>query len=107
MAFCLTKFVKIPDEILQDVETFNKLSTRIGILIALICFCAILISIIPLAIYETDIVTHLLYNFIFYIVCGIAIYTGYNRGVEIVTNAAYQSYYKTIRNHQHNSNNHN
>lgn len=91
MAFCLTKFVKFPHEILHDEERFNTLSKRTAITIAAICLGAVLIATIPLALFESNIFIHLITNFMFYLVCGVAVYTGYNRGLEIVTNAYYDS----------------
>ncbi len=92
MGFGIKKFAKFPKERLNDEEEFDKLSKRMGILCGAICLFAVLIGILPILIISGEqIILHLLTNFVFYLVCALSIYFGYTKGIEIVTDAYYDS----------------
>lgn len=92
MGWFLTKYCKLPAEALQDEDVYERLSKRMGILCAAMCLVTILISIVPLALLSNyDFISNLLLNFLYYIICGVCVFTGYNRGVRVVADAYYDS----------------
>lgn len=92
MGFCIKKFARFPKDRLEDDEEFNKLSRRMGMMCSSMCLAAVLIGVLPiLFISGEQIIIHLITNIIFYIACGLSIYFGYTKGVEIVTDAFYDT----------------
>lgn len=89
MGFSIDKLSRIPKSELNDDEAFDKLSKRTGILCAVIVLLAVLIATIPLMMQFEPI--DFLANILFYLVCGVSVYWGYNRGIRVITDAYYDS----------------
>ena len=90
MGWTIDKFGKFDASQLKDEVTYERISRRTGLLCGSMVLLCIFICILPL--FFLFPIIDLLVNFAFYIVCGISIYWGYNRGVQCVTDAYYSSY---------------
>lgn len=91
MGWSIEKLTRIPKEELHDDESFNKLRKRTGLLCAgMVLIAIILANLIVILLGGFDPLM-LLYNFIFYIVCGLSVYWGYSRGVRAITDMYYDS----------------
>lgn len=89
MGFSIDKLSRIPKSELNDEASFEKLSKRTGLLCAGIVLLAVLIATIPLIMQFEPI--DFLANILFYLICGVSVYWGYNRGIGAITNAYYDS----------------
>ncbi|MDD6889536.1 MAG: hypothetical protein PUD39_04685 [Bacteroidales bacterium] len=93
MGFSIDKFSRIPKSELEDDESFEKLSKRTGLLCAGMVLLAILVAIVPIIVLVMRFdPIYLLSDIIFYLICGVSVYWGYNRGVRAVTDAYYDSF---------------
>lgn len=91
MGFSIQKFGRIP---VQEVEKDEKLEKKVGRICAGAVLFFIILTIIPsLIIYisQQGLGWDLLLNIPFLIVCGFAVWFGYNRGVKAVIDSYYDS----------------
>ena len=88
MGTCIHKFGKIPAE---EVAKDDKLEKKIGFLCAGFVLFFILLTTIPIIIlsFKLGMAWTILLNIPFYLICALAVWYGYNRGVA----AAVDSYY--------------
>ena len=89
LGWSIDRFGKIPAEHLQNEETFEKLKKRTGLLCGAISLLIVIIANIPFFILMP--LPYIFANFIFYIVCAVSVYVGYNRGQQSITDAYYDS----------------
>lgn len=89
MGLSIDKFGKIDVEKLNDDAAFNSITRKAGLLCAGMVLLSIIVCVLPLFLLMSF-GEHLL-NVLFYGVCAVSVYWGYNRGVKCVTNAYYDS----------------
>lgn len=84
------KFSKISKEEILDDESYQKLSKRTGLACAGIVLWFIALIVLPgLFLLSWE---QLAFNIIFYIICGICVFSGYRSGVNVITDAYYDAY---------------
>lgn len=89
MGWSIDHYGKIPYEHLHDEETFEKLRKYTGLYCAGMSLLFVLIANIPLFIFVP--LPYIFTNLIFYIVCAVSIFVGYNRGQQCIVDAFYDS----------------
>jgi len=90
MGTCIHKFGRITA---ADVEKDDNLEKRVGYMCAGAVLLFIFLTVVPILIIgiREGLGWSLLLDIPFYIVCGIAVWFGYNRGVRAVIDAYYDS----------------
>lgn len=89
MGWSIDHFGKIPYEHLHDEETFEKLKKQTGLMCGGISLLFVLIANIPFFILVP--LPYILANSVFYLVCAISIFVGYNRGQQCIVDAYYDT----------------
>ena len=93
ICWSIKKFAKINKEELFDEESFEKMAKKTGLICAGSVILAIILALLPVIII-LGIYSLLLFltSFWFIIMCIICIYVSYTKGVEVITNAYYDTY---------------
>lgn len=89
VGWSIDKFGKFDASKLEDEDEFSAATRKVGFTCAAIVLLCFIIAMLPLF-FVMSFGDHLM-NVLSYIICGISVYWGYNRGVQCVTDAYYNS----------------
>lgn len=89
VGWSIDKYGKFDASKLADDEEFAAMSRKVGITCASIVLLCLIITMLPLFL-VMSFGDHLKSIFM-YVICGISVYWGYNRGVRCVTDAYFES----------------
>lgn len=89
MGWSIDHFGKFPKDVLQDEESLEKLMKQTGFMCAGMCLLIMAVAVLPLLLILPA--EYIYANIIFYLVCGLCVYLGYNRGQRCIMDALYDS----------------
>lgn len=90
MGWSIDHYGKIPQEHLHDEEAFEKLRKQTGLMCGGISLFFVLLANVPFLILLP--LPYIFANFMFYIVCAVSIFVGYNRGQQCIVDAYYDTF---------------
>lgn len=89
MGWSIDKFGRIPKEQLMDYNSNETLQKKTGWMCSGFVLLFILLTVLPILIVNS--IEFIIANVMFYIVCGLGVYYGYNRGVRCIMDAYYDT----------------
>lgn len=89
MGWSIDKFGRIPKDQLLDDSSNESLQKKTGWMCAGLVLFFILITVLPILFIMS--IEYIIANVLFYVVCGLGVYYGYNRGVRCIMDAYYDT----------------